>query len=66
MDGYFEDGVPAEFWRLLLLYLCVNQLSSLPWARPFGESVVRTMREQAKRVLDWYADGIVPSWYERS
>ena len=66
MDGYFEDGVPAEFWRLLLLYLCVNQLSSLPWALPFGESEVRTMREQAKRVLDWYADGIVPSWYERS
>ena len=52
VDGYFEVAVPAEFWRLLLLYLCVNQISSLPWAVPYGEDQVRVMREQTKRVLD--------------
>lgn len=65
VDGYFEGAVPEEFWRLLLLYLCVNQLGSLPWAIPFGADEVRVMQAQTERVLNWYADGIVPGWYAR-
>ena len=63
VDGYFDGGVPEEFWRLLLLYLCSGVLGSLPWAIPYGEDEVRVMREQAKRVAGWYADGVVPAWY---
>lgn len=63
VDGYFDGKVPEEFWRLLLLYTCETQLGSLPWAIPYGEAEVRVMREQTKRVLNWYADGIVPGWY---
>ena len=63
VDGYFDGGVPEEFWRLLLLYLCSGVLGSLPWAIPYGEAEVRVMREQAKRVAGWYADGVVPAWY---
>ncbi len=63
MDGYFDGQVPEEFWRLLLLYTCVGQLSSLPWAIPYGEAEVQVMRDQAKRLAGWYAEGIVPGWY---
>ncbi|MBR4657240.1 MAG: phosphotransferase [Oscillospiraceae bacterium] len=63
VDGYFEGAVPEEFWRLLFLYLCVNQLGSLTWAIPFGAGEVRVMQVQTERVLNWYADGIVPGWY---
>ena len=63
VDGYFGGQVPKAFWRLLLLYLCVNQLGSLPWAIPYGEAEVQVMRDQAKRLASWYRDGIVPEWY---
>lgn len=67
VDGYFESGVPIEFWKLLALYICCNTLSSLPWAIPFGENEINTMRVQAEQVLKWYDNMLtpVPSWYEK-
>lgn len=65
VDGYFEDKVPEEFWRLLALYIASNTLSSLYWAIPFGEGEIRTMRDQARDVLSWYDNmqKYVPLWY---
>lgn len=66
VDGYFDGNVPMEFWRLLALYICSNTLGSLPWAIPFGEGEIQTMRKQAAQVLEWY-DGmknVVPTWYQ--
>ncbi len=65
VDGYFDHAVPMDFWKLLALYISTNSLSSLPWAIPFGDSEIQTMREQAKDVLFWY-DNMrkpVPCWY---
>ena len=65
VDGYFDGDVPMEFWKLLALYICSNTLSSLPWAIPFGDKEIETMKNQAAQVLRWY-DGmqnVVPSWY---
>lgn len=67
VDGYFNGTVPMDFWRLLALYISSNTLGSLPWAIPFGEGEIRTMRDQAAQVLAWY-DRMrtpVPSWYGR-
>ena len=67
VDGYFEREVPMDFWRLLALYIASNTLSSLPWAIPFGEGEIDTMKNQAREVLDWY-DGmrcVVPKWYRK-
>ncbi len=65
VDGYFEDAVPLEFWKLLALYMASNTLSSLPWAIPFGKAEIQTMKDQAKEVLAWYDNmkNPVPSWY---
>lgn len=65
VDGYFGGSVPMEFWRLLALYICSNTLSSLPWAIPFGEREIATMKNQAAQVLSWYDNmqNPVPTWY---
>jgi len=66
VDGYFDSNVPMEFWELLALYICSNSIGSLPWAIPFGEEEVATMRNQVKEILVWY-DGmrtVVPIWYQ--
>ncbi len=66
VDGYFDNDIPEEFWRLLALYISVNTLSSLPWAIPFGDAEIETMRNQAKEVLSWYDNmmRIIPTWYK--
>ena len=65
VDGYFDNEVPMEFWKLLALYISSNTLSALPWAIPFGEKDIQTMRDQAKDVLNWYDNmkNPVPTWY---
>ena len=65
VDGYFNGAIPIEFWKLLALYISCNTLSSLPWAIPFGDREIQTMRDQAAQVLCWYADmtNPVPTWY---
>ena len=65
VDGYFENGVPQAFWKLLLLYICSNTLGTAAWALGFGEREKQTMLRQTKDIMDWY-DGlrrIVPKWY---
>lgn len=66
VNGYFDSDVPLEFWKLLALYISSNTLSSLPWAIPFGEGEIETMRNQAKEILEWYDNmkNPVPTWYK--
>jgi len=66
VDGYFQNDVPLDFWKLLALYISSNTLSSLYWALPFGESEITTMRNQAKEVLEWYDNmkNPIPIWYK--
>ena len=65
VNGYFDNNVPIEFWRLLALYISSNTLSSVYWAIPFGQDEVNTMLNQAKEVLSWYDNmrNPVPAWY---
>lgn len=66
VDGYFEGRVPGQFWDLLALYICSNTLGSLPWAIPFGDTEISTMRKQAREILQWYDNmrNTVPAWYQ--
>jgi aminoglycoside phosphotransferase (APT) family kinase protein len=65
VNGYFENEIPMDFWKLLALYISSNALSSVPWAIPFGQGEIDTMLNQAKEVLQWYDNmqNPVPSWY---
>lgn len=65
VNGYFNDNVPMEFWKLLALYISSNTLSSVYWAIPFGQDEVNTMLNQVKEVLSWYDNmrNPMPTWY---
>lgn len=67
INGYFheEGAVPADFFPLVTMYILSNQLSSLPWAIPFGQQEINVMLKQAREVLAWYENCTrdVPSWY---
>ena len=65
VDGYFDNNIPMEFWKLLALYIASNTLSSVAWAIPFGEKEIAVMLNQARDVLSWYDNmkNPVPSWY---
>ena len=66
INGYFEEeGVPADFFPLVTMYILSNQLSSLPWAIPFGQQEIDVMIRQAREVLSWYDNCTrdVPCWY---
>ena len=67
VDGYFDGAVPEAFWRLLLLYISSNTLSSLPWAVPYGEEQIKIMTNQWVDIRTWYADfqRIIPAWYRK-
>lgn len=66
VDGYFDNAVPMEFWKLLALYIGSNMLSSIPWAIPFGQGEIDVMLNQAEDVLSWYQNMTdpVPRWYQ--
>lgn len=66
INGYFNNDVPEHFWGLLQLYISSNTLSSLPWAVPFGEKEMTTMRTQFKNLLDDYdhVTRVIPKWYQ--
>ena len=68
IDGYFKEGVPEDFWQLLLLYISANTLSSLPWGVPFGQTQIEIFMAQAQEILDWHDDmhSVIPSWYRHS
>jgi len=65
VDGYFNNDIPIDFWRVLALYISANTLSSIPWAIPFGKEEIEVMINQSKDVLRWYDDmnTYIPSWY---
>ncbi|MFD2831351.1 aminoglycoside phosphotransferase family protein [Corticicoccus populi] len=65
INGYFNDNVPERFWKLLILYISSNTLSSLPWARQYGEAQMDIMRDQYSSLLYHYDDfrRVIPKWY---
>ena len=67
VDGYFNNDVPIDFWKVLALYISSNTLSSIPWAIPFGQEEIEVMINQSKDVLRWYdnMNTYIPSWYKK-
>jgi len=65
VNGYFDNNVPMDFWKLLALYISLGTIASLPWAIPYGEGEVQTMKTLANEVLSWYDNmrNPIPTWY---
>lgn len=65
INGYFENKVPNDFFKLMLLYISSNQISTVGWAKSFGEKEIAIAINQTKRVIQWYDNykSYIPSWY---
>ncbi|WP_066186143.1 MULTISPECIES: phosphotransferase [Gracilibacillus] len=65
LNGYFAGKPPIEFFERLAFYIATNALASVPWAIPFGEKQIMTLKQQTKDILSWYNDmnQVVPTWY---
>ena len=40
INGYFSEQASTKFFKLMALYIGVNQIGAIPWAIPFGETTV--------------------------
>ncbi|WFA09074.1 phosphotransferase [Tissierella sp. Yu-01] len=68
LDGYFDNNVPEEFFKVMSIYNARNLIASIPWSLNFGAEDLRTAVENAKLVYDAY-DGFtscIPDWYRRA
>ncbi len=67
LHGYFNGEPPAEFFKLMALYIASNALASVPWAIPFGEKEVSVMLRNIDEMLVHYENfnQYVPNWYQK-
>lgn len=65
INGYFNDRIPENFFKLMALYIGVNQLGSIPWAIPYGKKEIKVILDQVEEVMEWYDNfnRIIPKWY---
>lgn len=66
INGYFNHQIPNDFWQLIKLYNSVNQISSLPWAIPFGQEQIDIMNKMSEQFFNSYSDfknNSIPNWY---
>lgn len=68
INGYFDNNVPSEFFKVLALYAAEQLISHLPWAIQFGEEEIKTAYKVMDAVLDWYDNFklIIPKWYKEN
>ena len=68
INGYFNDDIPKDFFKVLALYASESLISHLPWATTFGQTEIETALKVTNAVLLWYNDFslTVPTWYKGS
>ena len=66
INGYFSNEVPEAFFKLMALYVGVNQIGSIPWAIQYGGKELQVILSQVEKVLEWYDnfDQFIPNWYK--
>ena len=65
INGYFEAEIPPDFFKLMALYIGVNQLGAIPWAIPYGKQQIEILVQQTEEILEWYDNfnRTIPRWY---
>ena len=65
IEAYFDDAIPADFWRALAVYVAHASLYSIKWAEKFGQKDIDGMVKRCKAAFVDY-DGFksyIPKWY---
>lgn len=66
INGYYENGVPKDFFDILSLYVADVILFSIVWALPFGDREVNGMIKRAEMILEDYNNfkNTIPKWFK--
>lgn len=67
IDGYFNNFVPAEFWRVSAFYIAIGTLAALAWFKE-GTEEYNDVLFKIKSIDVWYNNfnEIIPSWYKET
>ena len=66
IDGYFDNKIPDNFFKILKYYTIESMISHLPWAINFGEEEVEIMKKINNYQMKWW-DSFkldIPTWYK--
>lgn len=66
IEGYFENGVPSDFFSVYSLYMAMVVFSALVWAKRFDLDGIEAMQRRVQRIIRDH-DGFqreVPLWYK--
>ena len=66
INGYFDNKIPEDFFKILKFYTAESLISHLPWAVGFGEEEIKIAFEIDSNQMKWYDDFKleVPLWYK--
>ena len=66
INGYFDNKIPDDFFKILKFYTIESLISHLPWAMTFGENEIKTAYMIYDKVIEWYDNFnlIIPTWYK--
>lgn len=65
IDGYFEDNVPENFWRLFSFYLSASAITSVVWAKYWAPEEYENIIKLNQDILKCFdnMNRVKPSWY---
>lgn len=66
INGYFNNQIPEDFFKILKFYTAESLISHLPWSVSFGEEEIRTAQKVAEYQMIWYDNfkREIPTWYK--
>lgn len=66
INGYFNNNVPNDFFKILKFYAIESMISHLPWAIKFGKEETEVMNQVNDYQMKWWGNFEldIPTWYK--
>ncbi len=66
INGYFNDEIPEDFFKILKFYTAESLISHLPWAIKFGQEEIDIAYDIAEKQMEWWNNFNldIPTWYK--
>lgn len=66
INGYFNNKIPEDFFKILKYYSVESLISQLPWSVQFGEEDIKTAYKVYDAMIKWWGNFNldVPTWYK--
>ena len=66
INGYFNNKIPEDFFKILKYYSVESLISQLPWSVQFGDEDIKTAYKVYDAMIKWWGNFNldVPTWYK--